>query len=116
MIFMQSKSFHVFILASLIILAGYLPLLSQTTVDTGTAQNKIESGKDIQQFMQDGMKDIDFYSLEELLNVEIEVASLFAEDELVVGSTVSSISPQQWKMRGARRLTDAIENETSLVN
>ena len=37
------------------------------------------------------------YSLDELLDIEIEVASLFAEDERVVGSMVSSISSDQLK-------------------
>ncbi len=60
--------------------------------------------------------EIDFYALEESLNVQVEVASLFREEELVVGSTVSRITPAQWKTRGARRLTDALENEASVVN
>ncbi|MCU0363478.1 MAG: FAD-binding oxidoreductase, partial [Bacteroidales bacterium] len=37
----------------------------------------------IVEFMEDGMKEIDFYSLEELLKVEVEADSLFAEDEIV---------------------------------
>ncbi len=94
-----------------LLFTGYLPLFSQEAAkDTKTGEDNLA------QFADKGTQDIDFYSLEDLLNVEIEVASLFAEDELVVGSTVSSISPKQWKMRGARRLTDAIENETSVVN
>ncbi len=54
-------------------------------------------------------------SLEELLNVEVEVASLFAENELVVGSAVSSITSDKWKRLGARRFTDALSNELSVV-
>lgn len=107
----KSKSSYIFIITLFIILAGYLPLLSQ---DSSGHTNSEE--ENLQEFMEDGMKEIDFYSLEELLDVQIEVASLFVEDELVVGSTVSSIYPIQWKKRGARRLTDAIENETSIVN
>lgn len=55
--------------------------------------------------------EIDFYSLEELLNVEVEVASLFMKDELVVGSTVLSITPEKWKRPGARRNHEALNNE-----
>lgn len=67
--------------------------------------------EDLVDFMEEGMKEIDFYSLEELLNVEVEVASLFAEDELVVGSSVSSISAHKWKELGARRMHEALNNE-----
>lgn len=66
---------------------------------------------DIVAFMEEGMKEIDYYSLEELLDVEVEVASLFEEDELVVGSTVSSIPSEKWKMMGARRMHEALNNE-----
>ena len=52
--------------------------------------------EELEDFIEDSMEEIDFYSLEELLDVEIEVASLFAENELVVGSMVSSISSDQW--------------------
>jgi hypothetical protein len=61
--------------------------------------------------MEEGMKEIDYYSLEEILNVQVEVASLFAEDELVVGSTVSSTSSRKWKEFGARRMHEAFNNE-----
>lgn len=58
--------------------------------------------------------DIEMYTLEELLDVQIEVASLFAEDELVVGSTVSSINSERWKQLGARRMYEALNNEMSV--
>ncbi len=54
-------------------------------------------------------------SLEEMMNVKVDVASLFIEGERVVGSTVSSISPSQWKKLGARRVSDALANELSVV-
>ncbi len=60
-------------------------------------------------------QDIDSFSLEDLLNVQIDVASLFEESEFVVGSTVSSINPQKWKELGARRMQDALNNETSMT-
>lgn len=71
--------------------------------------------EDLVEFMEEGMKEIDFYSLEELLDIEVEVASLFAEDELVVGSTVSSVTSEQWKMMGAKRMHEALDNEMSVV-
>ncbi len=71
---------------------------------------------DLNSLITDGAQEIDFYSLEELLDINVEVASLFVEDELVVGSTVSSIGPQQWNRQCARRLTDALENEPSVVS
>ncbi len=56
-------------------------------------------------------------SFEELMNVDVkvDVASLFEEDELVVGSTVSHISPEKWKRLGARRLHGALNNELSVM-
>lgn len=82
------------------------PSISQ---ETGTP--KEEEPEDISKFMEDGMQEIDFYSLEELLDVEVDVASLFIEDELVVGSTVSSITARKWNQLGARRTHEALNNE-----
>ncbi len=53
-------------------------------------------------------------SLEKLLNMEVTVASLFAEDELVTGATVSSINSKKWKQLGARRINEALNNEISV--
>ncbi len=81
------------------------------------AQKKADGKpEDIVEFMEEGMKEIGYYSLEELLSVEVEVASLFAEDELVVGSTVSSITSDKWKMMGAKRFHEALGNEMSVVS
>ena len=55
-----------------------------------------------------------FKSFEELMSIKVEVASLFIEDEHIVGSTVSSISPVQWKRLGARRVSDVLANELSV--
>ena len=41
--------------------------------------------------------DIFNLSLEELMEIEVEVASMFLEDERVVGSSVSSVTPAKWK-------------------
>ena len=38
-----------------------------------------------------------------MIDEEFEIASLFEEDELVVGSTVSSSTPDKWRRQGARR-------------
>jgi iron complex outermembrane receptor protein len=50
------------------------------------------------------------------VKVEVDVASLFIEDELFVGSTVSSITPEEWKQAGARRTHEALDNEPGVVN
>ncbi len=91
-------------------------LLSHPLFSQNNDKSKTGETDNIQEFMEQGMKEIDYYSLEELLNVEVEIASLFAEDELVVGSTVSSISSHQWRSRGAKRLNEAFENEMSVVS
>lgn len=59
--------------------------------------------------------EVDFYLLEELLDVEVEVASLFIEDELVIGSTVAGIVPEKWKLMGARRVYEALNNELGVM-
>ncbi len=57
-------------------------------------------------------------SLEALFNLDIEVAvaSLFLEDELLVGSTVSNITEKDWNRRGAKTLMHALESESSIVS
>jgi|GEM_PF-1553076 len=45
-------------------------------------------------------------SLTELM--EVEVASLFVEDELTVGSTVSKVTEAQWRNQGAEKTMDAL--------
>ncbi len=75
------------------------------------SQDQEAEANRLEKITEDSRKEIDFYSLEELLNVEVEVASLFMEDELVVGSTVSSITPDKWKRLGARRNFEALNNE-----
>jgi iron complex outermembrane receptor protein len=56
-------------------------------------------------------------SLEEIMDLEaeVEVASMFLEDELVVGSTVSGITPDKWERLGARRMHEALNNEMSVM-
>ncbi len=54
-----------------------------------------------------------FYNLDG--NTRTEVGSLFVEDELFVGSTVSSVTPEKWKMLGAKRYHEALSNELSVV-
>ena len=85
----------------------------ETAVKEETSKNAESSeSKDI---MEDERGDIELYSLEELLNVEVDVASLFMEDELVIGSSVSSISSKEWKRLGARRVHETFINETSVM-
>ncbi len=87
------------------------PLLSQEKEEAGAKQPE-----DLQEFMEEGMKEIEYYSLEELLNVEVEVASLFTENELVVSSTVSSIQPEEWRMLGAKRVHETLGNEMGVTS
>ncbi len=54
-------------------------------------------------------------SLKELMTIQVEVASLFLEDELVVGSTVSRIDPTDWNNLSAKRLFDALTNEPGII-
>ncbi len=70
----------------------------------------------IAQEMIDEEAEISFFELESLLNEYVTVASLFLEDELEVGSTVSSITAQDWKRMGARRMHEALANELSVLN
>jgi|GEM_PF-664241 len=55
--------------------------------------------------------------IEELANVKInvDVASLFKEDELRVGSTVASFDVQSWEKTGARRMHEVFDNEPSVM-
>lgn len=57
-----------------------------------------------------------FYGIKDYIDVEVDVASMFQEEDLVVGSTVSRITPEMWRRMGARRYTDALETQTSMVN
>ncbi len=54
-------------------------------------------------------------SLEELLSIEVEVASGVLESELEVGSTVSLVTQEQWRQRGARRTDDALGGLVSTI-
>ncbi len=73
-----------------------------------------------QLFAREQYAQIDVFemSLDELLSEEIkvDVASLFEEEELVVGSSVSSVTPDKWKRLGARRMHEALNNEMSIVS
>lgn len=47
--------------------------------------------------------------LEEMANVRVTVASRFVESQLNSGSTVSVVTEDDWKHRGARRTMEAID-------
>lgn len=99
------------VFTSFLILNGPGHLLAQ---EAQPAEEEKDLAEDLVEFMEESMQEIDFYSLEELLDVEVEVASLFLEDELVVGSSVSSITPEKWKKLGARRNHEALNNEMGI--
>lgn len=50
------------------------------------------------------------------LSVKVDVASLFREDALRVGSTVASIDAATWEKAGARRMHEAFDNEPSVMS
>ena len=54
-------------------------------------------------------------TLEELLEVEVTIASLFPESELEVASTVTLITPNDWRSRGDRRSSDALSHQPSVL-
>lgn len=54
-------------------------------------------------------------SLEELLDVEVTIASEFSESQLEAGSTVVAINEQRWTRKGSRKLFDAIEHLPSTI-
>lgn len=83
-----------------------LPRITSAQVDADSAR--------LEELYSDERTDIEDFSLEELLDVEIAIASLFAEDELVTGSTVSCITAKEWKQLGARRFHEALNNEMSV--
>ena len=56
-------------------------------------------------------------SLTELLQVRLtSIASLFEEDELYVGSSVSKVTEGQWREQGAEKTFDAIEHLPGVYN
>ncbi len=54
-------------------------------------------------------------TLEEVMNISVEVSSKFPEKDLVAGSSVSKISSEKWKIMGARRMHDVLNNEMSVM-
>lgn len=53
---------------------------------------------------------------ENAINRQVEVASLFKEDELKVGSTVASVDESQWKKYGARKSVEAVGHLPSVMH
>ncbi len=54
--------------------------------------------------------DSDLFGLSLASLLQIEVASLFLEDELYVGSSVSRVTEDQWQQQGAEKTFEAIEH------
>ena len=65
----------------------------------------------------DGQVDPFEMSLDELaeLKVVVDVASLFDENELIVGSTVELITRENWRRRGSRTVADAIGSSPAVL-
>lgn len=53
-------------------------------------------------------------TMDELMDIKVEVASLFPESDLVVGSSATSISSDKWRSLGARRVHEVLNNEMSV--
>lgn len=99
------RSFCLFYLVFFVIL---LSLFSNAYgLDYSADKDNLKDGEAIDELME--------LSFDDLLDVEMSVASKFSEDELNLGSTVSKITRKDWQRRGARRLRDAIATETSIV-
>ena len=64
------------------------------------------------QDQSDNLLDMD---LQDLLQVKVDVASRFNEDQLDAASTVSSIGPTQWEQQGARTMTDALQHMPGVI-
>ncbi len=59
--------------------------------------------------------DLYYFYTDEYMNVKVDVASLFEEDEMVTGSSVSRITSAEWKKFGARRMHEALNNELGVM-
>ena len=54
-------------------------------------------------------------SLEELLNIKVEVASLFNESELEISNTVELITEADWKKTSSKNLLQAVNNLPAIL-
>ncbi len=63
----------------------------------------------------DDISDLFELSIEKLMTVKITVASKFLEPDLLVGSSVAQIRPDHWHRLGARRISDALINQTGVM-
>ena len=54
-------------------------------------------------------------TLEELMNLEVKVASLFPETSLEASSTVEIITPKDWQYLGARKIKGAFANLPNVI-
>ena len=61
------------------------------------------------------MDDLMSFSLDELLQIQVTVASLLDSDELHAPSNTSTITRQDWQRSGARRTLDAIDHLPSTI-
>lgn len=59
--------------------------------------------------------DLTEMSLDELLDVRVEIGSIYSETELTVGSAVGLVTREQWDRWGARTIGDALRYEPSMV-
>lgn len=96
------------LLLALMIFTPLTAAISQN-MDMGDVYDEDETGE--MEYLQ-----LEFDLLRETLDVNVDVATLFMEEELLIGTTVSRISAKKWKQMGARRLHEALGNEMSVVS
>ncbi|NRB40124.1 MAG: TonB-dependent receptor [Pseudomonadales bacterium] len=59
---------------------------------------------------EDSLKTVTILSLQELMDVQVTVASMFTESELFLASTASRVTEAQWRRKGAEKTFEAIEH------
>lgn len=62
-----------------------------------------------------GEEDFEAMTLEELLNMEVSVASQFVETERETSSTVEVVTAESWRHYGAETIGDAISHQPSVM-
>jgi outer membrane cobalamin receptor len=104
----MKKSFRLISLFAFLFSLSFVSLFQHPTLaqDPGTEEERRDTGAEELSIEEKG-----FYELESTINMKVDVASLFEEDELVVGSSVSSVDESAWNRLGARYYYEVLNNE-----
>lgn len=106
---LRIKLLYSFLLVSFILFPTVT--YSQTAETGDKAEDRPE---DLAQFMEEGMKEIDFYSLEELLSVEITSVSKKTEAIMDVASSIYVINNEDIRRSAAARIVDILNTVPGL--